>query len=144
MGMIGVWLPGEGSVVEKVSAENNAGGGFNVAGTVSDSSAMQNGSFGIAAFTVRDSTAQQNLGDGILLNGTGGVASGNVSAFNGGYGIGAPYSTITRNTVFGNKGFGISVFCPSAILGNTIFSNEAGNIDASKTGCVQANNALRQ
>lgn len=144
MGMIGVWLPGEGSAVEKVLAERNAGGGFNVAGTVSDCTAMQNGSFGIDAFTVRDSTAQGNLGDGILLNGTGGVASGNVSAFNGGYGIGAPYSTVTRNTVIGNKGFGISVFCPAAILGNTIFSNEGGNIDASKTGCTQADNAMRQ
>jgi hypothetical protein len=130
--------------VEKVTADSNAGGGFNVAGTVSDSFAMQNGSFGIVATTVRNSTAQQNLGDGILLNGTGGVASGNVSSFNGGYGIGAPYSTVTGNTVIGNKGFGISVFCPSAIRGNTIFSNEAGNIDASKTGCVQTDNALRQ
>jgi len=142
MGM-GVWLTGEGSAVDKVTADINAGGGFNVAGSVSDSRAMQNGSFGIVAYTVRDSTAQQNLGDGILLNGTGGVASGNVSSFNGGYGIGAPYSTVTGNTVIGNKSFGISVFCPSVIVGNTIFSNDAGSIDTSKAGCVQANNATR-
>jgi hypothetical protein len=142
MGSIGIILTGDGSSVEKVSAQSNAGGGMTVAGSVIQSSATQNGSFGIIGNLVRDSTAVENLGDGILLD-AGGVATGNVSSSNGGFGIFAPYSTAKGNTAFVNKSFGISAFCPSAIVGNTIVTTDAGGgIDTQGMGCVVNDNGV--
>jgi hypothetical protein len=142
MGLIGIWLTGDGSVVEKVTADSNAGGGLSVAGSVIGSAAIQNGSLGIIGNTVRDSSAVQNFGDGILLQ-PGGVATGNVSSTNGGYGIALPYGTATGNTLFLNKSFGISAICPSSMVGNTIVSGESLNVETTGDGCVQANNATR-
>jgi len=123
MGLEGILMTGDGSFVEKVTADSNAGGGMSVAGSVIESVATQNGGFfGIIAITVRDCTAVQNFGDGILLN-EGGVATGNI--------------------LFLNKAFGISAFCPSSIIGNTIVSNVDGSITISGTGCTLANNATR-
>src|SRR5258708_38142882 len=73
MGQTGILMTGDGSFVERVMADGNAGGGMVVAGTVIESAASQNGSFGILAITVRDCTSVQNLGDGIVLDGSGGV-----------------------------------------------------------------------
>jgi hypothetical protein len=142
MGRAAILLMGDGSFVERVSAVGNAGGGISVAGSVISSSAVQNGSFGIIATTVRDSTATENAGDGILLD-IGGVATGNVSSFNGGFGIFVPFGTATGNTLFVNKSFGISATCPSSIVGNTVASNEGGGVEMKQDGCVAANNATR-
>ena len=143
MGLMGISIGGAGNVVERVSVYGNAGGGMSVAGSVVQSEAGQNGSFGIIAGTVRDSTSQENVGDGIILDGSGGIAAGNVSSFNDGYGIAAPYSTVTGNTAFLNKSFGISVSCPSSVVANTIVSADAGSIETHGAGCVLMNNATR-
>ncbi len=142
MGLMGILLSGDGSSVEHVIGEQNAGGGMSVAGNVSQSAATRNGSFGIIGLNVRDSNAVQNVGDGIIVD-SGGVATGNVSSANGGLGMAVFNGTATGNTIFVNTMFGIRANCPSALIGNTIVGNSGGTIDAQGTGCVQANNATR-
>jgi hypothetical protein len=144
MGLQGIFMTGDGSFVERVAVDSNVGGGMIVAGSVFESAATINGSFGIVAVTVRDCTATKNLGDGIVLNSSG-VATGNLSSFNGGYGISVPFGTAIGNTVFLNKSSGVSTFCPSSIVGNTIIANEVGSrsIETRGTGCILDHNATR-
>jgi hypothetical protein len=139
----GIQMMGDGSFVERINTDSNSGGGMSVSGTVIQSAATHNGSFGIIATTVRDSTVLQNLGDGIILDVGGGVASGNVSSFNGGFGIYVPYGTATGNTLFLNKSTGISALCPSSIVGNTVVANDSRSIETNREGCVLADNATR-
>ena len=80
-------MTGAGSIVEKVIPDSNGGGGFLVAGSVFQSTATRNGSFGIFAITVRDCTATDNHNNGVQLDGFGGVSIGNIASFNGGQGI---------------------------------------------------------
>lgn len=143
MGLMGIQLTGPGSFVEKVTVDSNAGGGMSVAGTVIQSAAVQNGSFGFIAATVRDSTSLENFGDGIILNPIGGVATGNVSASNRGLGIAVQIGTATANTLFLNGDVGILALCPSSIVGNTIVTNGPASIQTSRDGCALANNATR-
>lgn len=112
MGSHGVLLIGDGSVVEKVSADFNGGSGFFIGGTVIDSSGDANGQIGIFATTVRDSTAFNNTDDGIVIDGRGGVSTGNVASFNGGNGLTLPNGTARGNTFVRNGLFGIAVRCP--------------------------------
>ena len=142
MGLQGIVMTGEGSFVERVNADSNAGGGMVVAGTVIASAGTHNGAFGILAITVRDCTAVENAGDGIALDGSGGVGIGNIASFNGGRGMFVPNGTVTGNTVVLNKLFGISTTCPSSIIGNTIVGN-GGIIETNRDGCVLVNNATR-
>jgi hypothetical protein len=142
MSQTGILMTGDGSFVERVTADGNARGGMVVAGTVIESAGSQNGAFGIFAITVRDCTSVQNLGDGIVLDGSGGVGTGNISSFNGGRGMLVPNGTATGNTVVRNNSFGISTTCPSTIVGNTIVSN-GGTIETNRDGCVLFNNATR-
>jgi hypothetical protein len=142
MGSMGILLGGIGSSVSQIRVDQNGGGGISVYGNVSDSAATLNGSFGIIGLNVRDSSAVQNAGDGILVD-TGGVATGNVSSSNGGLGMAVMNGVATGNTIFGNRLFGIQANCPSALIGNTVLANIGGSIDAQGTGCVQANNATR-
>ena len=139
----GIQMMGDGSFVERINTDSNSGGGMSVTGTVIQSAATHNGSFGIIATTVRDSTVVQNLGDGIILDVSGGVATGNVSSFNGGFGIYVPYGTASGNTAFLNRSTGISALCPSSIIGNTVVSNQSRSIETDRDGCVLANNATR-
>jgi hypothetical protein len=143
MGLMGILLNGAGSFVERVTVDSNAGGGMSVSGTVVQSAATQNGSFGILADTVRDSTSRQNAGDGIILGINGGVATANVSSFNGGLGLGVQLGTATGNTLFLNQGAGISASCPSSLVGNTVVSNGVASIKISGDGCALANNGTR-
>lgn len=146
MGQIGILLGGDGSFVERVMADSNVGGGMSVAGAVIESVATQNGSFGIDADIVKDSIVSGNAGDGIILGvlrGIGGVATGNVSSVNGGYGIALQPGTATANTVFFNKAAGISALCPSNIVGNTIIADGPAGIETTGDGCAVANNAVR-
>jgi hypothetical protein len=143
MGATGIFMTGPGSYVEKIAANSNAGGGFLVAGSVIQSSAVRNGSFGIFAITVRDSLATDNHGDGIQLDASGGVAIGDIASFNGRNGISAPNGTVIGSTMVRNVSFGISAVCPSSIVSNTIVSNQAGSITTELPGCVLANNATR-
>lgn len=146
MGLFGVMLSGDGSSVERLTADSNVGGGIYVAGSVIQSIASRNGSFGIVANTVRDSTSSQNVGDGIILGalGTnGGVATGSVSASNGGSGIVLQVGTATGNTLFLNKSSGVSALCPSSIVGNAIVTNGPLAIETKGDGCALASNATR-
>jgi hypothetical protein len=146
MGNIGVHMTGDGSVVERISVNNNPGGGMIVAGGVSGITATLNGAFGIFAITVRDSIAVNNAKDGIVLDGSGGVATGNISSFNGGNGISAPNGTVIGNTMVRNNSFGLTSLCPSSIINNTIVSNAGGTIQTMAdggTGCITSNNATR-
>lgn len=142
MGSFGILLNGDGNFVSRVTVDRNAGGGMHVAGSVVESVAIENGSFGIFANAVRESGALQNTGDGILLD-AGGVAAGNVSSSNGGFGIFVPFGTATGNTAFVNKSFGISTSCPSTIVGNTIVTGDHQSLETKGDGCVLANNAMR-
>lgn len=143
MGLTGLQLSGLGSSVEKVTVDSNAGGGMSVEGAVIQSAATNNGSFGMIAAVVRDSIVMQNAGDGILFGTNGGVATGNISSFNGGFGIAVQLGTATGNTLFLNQAAGISAMCPSSVVGNTIVTNGHGNITTSGDGCAVTNNALR-
>jgi hypothetical protein len=145
VGLFGILLRGDDSVVERVTANSNAGVGI-VAGSVFQSTSTQNGCFGIIANIVRDSTSSENVGDGIILGvvgPSGGVATGNVSSQNGGFGIALQLGTATGNTVFLNTSTGISALCPSAIVGNTIVTNGPAAIKTDGDGCTVANNAAR-
>jgi len=145
VGLFGILLRADDSVVERVTASSNAGAGI-VAGSVFQSASTGNGSFGIIANIVRDSTSSQNIGDGIILGvvgPSGGVATGNVSSQNGGFGIALQLGTATGNTVFLNSSTGISALCPSAIVGNTIVTNGTTAIKTDGDGCTVANNAAR-
>jgi hypothetical protein len=143
MGSTGIFITGQGSLIERVTADSNAGGGFLVAGSVIESTATRNGTFGIFAIIVRDSLATDNHLDGIQLDGSGGVATGNIASFNGDQGISSPNGTVTSNTAVRNAAFGISATCPSSINGNTVVSNTLGSITTNGTGCVLTNNATR-
>jgi hypothetical protein len=146
MGLFGIQLPGDGSLVERVTVDSNAGGGMTVAGAVTQSAATRNGSFGIIADIVRDCFSSQNAGDGIILGvlgPNGGVASRNTSSSNGGVGIAVQLGTASVNTLFLNTGAGISALCPSSIVGNTIVTNGSANIETKGDSCTLANNATR-
>lgn len=144
MGSSGIFLTGDGSFVERVNADSNAGAGIIVAGTVIASAASHNGTFGILAITVRECTAVDNIGDGIVLDGSGGVGISNIASFNGGRGIVSQNATVTGNTIVRNGSFGISAICPSTIVGNTIIGNTLGTINPdAQPGCVLVNNATR-
>jgi len=83
MGSTGIFITGQGGLVERVTADSNAGGGFLIAGSVIESTATRNGTFGIFAIIVRDSFATDNHEVGIQLDSSGGVATGNIASFNG-------------------------------------------------------------
>ena len=144
MGLFGIRLAGGGSFVEKVTADSNAGGGMMVNGAVTQSAATQNGSFGIIADIIKDSSSLQNAGDGIILGVNGGVASGNVSSLNGGFGIAVQFGTATANNLFLNQGAGISASCPSSVVGNTIVTTGQVSIETTGAGCAVADNGARQ
>ena len=141
MGSTGIFITGAGSVVERVVVDSNGGGG--VAGSVIESSATRNGTFGILATIVRDCYVTDNHDIGIQLDGIGGVATGNIASFNGSHGILSPNGTVSGNTAVRNAAFGISATCPSSIAGNTFVSNSGGTINTSGAGCVLFNNATR-
>ncbi|WP_321472281.1 right-handed parallel beta-helix repeat-containing protein [uncultured Paludibaculum sp.] len=143
MGAFGILMTGDGSFVEKVTLDSNAGGGVVAAGTVLDSAATHNGRFGILAITVRECTALKNAGNGINLDGSGGVGIGNISSFNTGVGISVPNGSASNNTMVRNQSFGLTSICPSSIVGNTIVGNDGGSIQTSRDGCVLVDNATR-
>jgi hypothetical protein len=146
MGSNGIFVNGDASYVEKVTATNNAGGGLLVNGVVVESGANRNGSFGIFAITVRDSIATGNHTVGIRLDASGGVGIGNIASFNGAQGIDSPNGTVINNTAVRNGTFGITALCPSSIFANTVVSNTQGTIqttDDGGTGCILSNNATR-
>jgi hypothetical protein len=142
MGSTGIQVIGTGAVIERGTAHSNAGGGFLVAGSVIESVATSNGTFGIFAITVRDCIATDNHDNGIVLDGSGGTAYGDIASFNGGFGIQSPKDG-TNSTTVRNTSFGISAACPSTIVNNTVVSNGAGTISTSGVGCVLVNNATR-
>jgi hypothetical protein len=144
IGQTGIVITGTGAYVEKLTVNSSGGNGFVVAGSVVNSSAILNGGFGILAITVLSSFATDNHGNGIVLDGSGGVAIGDIASFNGGNGIQSPNGTVTSSTMVRNTGFGISAVCPSSIIGNTVVSNTAGSITTTNLEpCVLVNNATR-
>ena len=142
MGAQGIFLTGDGSLVEKVSVRSNAGAGMIVAGMVLNSSAIGNGSNGIFAISVRDSEAASNAGDGIDLDGVGGAAMNDLSSLNGGVGVRPANGSVMNSTITLNKGAGIFATCPSALMNNTIVAN-ASSISMQDQGCVLENNGTR-
>jgi hypothetical protein len=143
VGATGILITGIGAFVQNVVADSNAGAGMVVAGSVIESATTLNGSFGVLAIVVRDSIATDNHGNGIVLDGSGGVGTGNIASFNGTNGILAPNGTVAHNTVVRNASFGISATCPSSIIENTVVSNTLGSIQTNPAGCVLSNNATR-
>jgi hypothetical protein len=143
MGNFGIVMSGDSTFVEGVSADGNAGGGIEVAGTVVRSGASGNGAFGILAVTVLNSNATENVGDGIILDASGGVGMDNVASFNGGRGILAQNATVTGNAIVRNNGAGISAICPSSISNNMIASNPTSITFTNSEPCSLLNNATR-
>jgi hypothetical protein len=142
MGLVGVLLLGDGSVVERVNASGNAGPGIVVGpdGTVAESVASVNIIAGIVGAAVRNSSADKNSGMGIFIR-FDGVAIGNRANSNGTSGIvAANSSTLTGNTANNNKNFGIDARCPSSIVGNTTAANQVANIHTDGV-CTLADNA---
>jgi hypothetical protein len=144
MGGAGIVMIGAGSSVERMVVDSNAGAGMVVAGTVVDSAATLNGSFGILAVVVRGCNVTDNHNEGIVLDASGAVANGNIASFNGSHGILAPNGTVTGNTMVRNVRFGVSATCPSVIADNTIVSNTQGSIQQTNLeACAVSNNATR-
>jgi hypothetical protein len=142
MGLVGVLLLGDGSIVDRVNASGNAGPGIVVGsdGTVTDSVASVNILAGIVGAAVRNSSADKNSGMGIFIR-VDGVATGNRANSNGTSGIIASNSsTLAGNTANNNKNFGIDAACPSSIVGNTTAANPVGGIHTDGA-CALANNA---
>jgi len=139
----GIQLTGNGSSVERVAADGNFKAGFDVNGSVTNSSATGNGFDGIRALVVRDSTSVRNRRFGILIRSAGGAATGNISSFNGVEGISAANSRVIDNTVFSNLDTGILATCPSNVADNTVVDNGSNSIELVGSGCVVVNNATR-
>jgi len=144
MGSTGLFLLGDGSYIEKVTADSNAGFGFLVNGSVVQSTANLNGQAGITAITVRDCVASSNGREGVDIDNDG--VGSNISAFfNGGSGIRVFNGSVTNSTASQNIAFGFDLVCPSAIVNNTIVANKQGAIvQDGNTGCQIINDAIRQ
>jgi len=142
MGSQGIQLNGTGSSVEKVLVLENGAGGMSVEGSVTASTAVRNGMFGIIGTLIRDSYATENVGDGIILN-SGGTAASNVSSYNGGFGFYIQFGTAIGNTAMLNTGTGLSALCPAAVTGNTIVASNGLGIQTDNAGCAVLNNAVR-
>ncbi len=144
MGSHGLILLGDGSYVEKVTADSNAGSGFLINGSVIASTANLNGQLGISALVVRDSIASSNAREGVDIDNDG-VGSNITSFFNFGNGIQIFNGSVTNSTASQNVGFGFNLICPSALVSNTIVANkEAPIAQDGNTGCQMVNNAIRQ
>ena len=143
MGLHGIQLTGLAGLVERVSADGNAGSGLIVNGSVVESSATGNGADGIRALIVRDSISVGNRSHGIFLT-SGGVASGNAISLNGFRGIFARNGSVIGNTVTGNVNIGILASCPSSVVDNTSFANTGTSIVADGQNCTVVNNATSQ
>lgn len=135
---VGLQLP-RLSHVENVTASYNASTGISAA-SVSRSRAHDNGGVGIRANVVRDSTAVNNVGngiegvsgvvvgnrarsnggDGIAATGADTVIENNHASGNGGNGISGDAAVVRGNSVGSNAGDGINVSCPSSIVGNSV------------------------
>jgi hypothetical protein len=144
MGSHGIFLQGEGTIVDKVNVASNAGNGIFVGGEVTNCTATENGMLGIFGLIVRGSIAFSNVGDGITIDASGGVAIGNVSSFNGGRGMNVPNGSVTGNSLVKNGGVQLQAVCPSSIIGNMLVSSDATpTIQTTQNGCVMANNSSR-
>jgi hypothetical protein len=87
-----------------------------------DSFATLNGGAGIIGTIVRNNIATNNQTSGMFVRGPGGVATGNSAKSNG--------------------NFGIDIYCPGSVVGNTAVGNQPGNIRLQGTGtCAVADNA---
>ncbi len=144
MGSNGLLLLGDGSYVEKVVADSNAGSGFLVNGSVVQSSANLNGQVGIGATVVMNSLASSNGRDGFQIENDG-VANNITAYFNGAAGIHVFNGSVSNSTASQNATFGFDLVCPSAIIGNTIVANKQGPMrQDGNLGCQLINNAIRQ
>jgi hypothetical protein len=144
MGATGVFISSQSGYVERVTTESNGLGGMLVGGRVVDSEATLNGSFGIFAVSIHNSTAVNNHGNGIQVDASGGVAMGNISSFNGGVGFLLPNGTMIGNSAVRNGGFGISATCPAVMVDNIVIGNTGGIIQTNLSGCITTDNGTRQ
>jgi parallel beta-helix repeat protein len=119
----GAFLQATGSIVEGLRVVGNTSVGMFVSpgGIVRGNTAVGNGIHGIVAVgTVSGNTAEDNgTGIGILISSGG--------------------STVSGNTARNNRGVGISVFCPSNVIGNTATGNAGGNLTL-RAGCTNIDN----
>ena len=111
-----------GGHIEKIHADSNGVNGIVIVhGTVSGSTAIGNGSVGIS---LRYSTV------------SGSIATANA------YGFSVIRSTVTGNTATNNLLYGIDVYCPSSVVGNTSTGNGINlALNNITTQCAVANNA---
>jgi hypothetical protein len=141
MSLNGIQLTGDGSMIERVASDGNFKAGFDVNGSVTQSSATGNGFDGFRALVVRDSISVNNRRFGILIRSGGGAATGDIASFNGNDGISAANSRVIGNTVVSNMSTGNSALCPSNISDNTVVNNGGNSIETTQSGCVVINNA---
>ena len=146
---VGIAVNTRSAVVENI-VNVNGGDGIGVSNGVARGNVVwSNGGKGIGtggSSTVIGNTVAENQGDGIAVGG-GTIISENVSNNNQGFGILAGWacgqcggSTVTSNTVVSNFGMaGLSVVCPSNIIGNTAQGNTGPDI-VTDSGCNRVNN----
>ena len=138
-------LTGNYSHVDKVNALNNSFTGIEVGAdcSVTNSLASSNGYSGIIA----DSQSNVVTGNVAVNNHTFGIVGssstliGNVANGNGGNGFVSTNATLSGNTANNNGEYGMSVVCPSSVVGNTLVGNGLGPLSTTSPGCVDSNNA---
>lgn len=138
MGGHGIRLIGNGTVVERVQALSNGGPGIVVGeGSVIDSIVRSNGAGAALVGTiVRNCIATNNV-FGIFVR-PGGVAIGNVAAYNSVGGISVNQATAANNTAYNNGDYGFDGVCPGVLVGNTAVGN--GTNIRTNGQCTLANN----
>src|SRR5262245_10836742 len=138
MGGHGIRMMGNGIVVERVHSVSNGGPGIVVGeGSVIDSVAHLNAAgAAIVGTIVRGSISTNNV-FGIFVR-PGGVAIGNVAAFNAAGGISVNQATAANNTANNNGDYGIDAVCPGVLVGNTAYNN--GTNIRTNGQCTLANN----
>ena len=139
MGGHGVRMLGNGTVVERVHSVSNGGPGIVVGeGSVIDSIVSLNASGAALVGTIVRGCIATNNVFGIFVR-PGGVAIGNVAAFNAAGGISVNQATAANNTANNNGDYGIDGACPGVLVGNTAHNN--GTINIKTNGqCTLANN----
>ncbi len=139
----GIEISGQ-AVIKDINVPLSGGGGITVGpnsivnGNIANSSGLGNGITVGPNSIVNGNIANSN--DNFAISaGEGSTISGNTLRFNQAGGISAGEgSTVSGNTAREN-GSGVEVDCPSAIIGNTLTSNDT-NFILNGTGCLDVNN----
>jgi hypothetical protein len=146
---LGIFLRDNATVSNSQANNNGNGMEFGNSTSLSSSQANNNGDLGMAFggnATVNKSQANNNPGAGMFFGSGDNTISdseannNNVkNGFGQGIGIVGSGNSVTGNTANGNY-FGISLYCPSNLYGNTATRNPGGNLLTINVGCALLGN----